>query len=367
MMLAVAPATADPQRPAEAVDAIPPVTQWRLDDMPHLGPMRFSIVQTLDANRIEYWGRTGVIEAFWAGDAYHGVFARDMATVAPFARYLYRPTAIRTAVEEYGYFQYAGGPYAGLFPGVVHPGGPIDKATATSDEDTSVIHLAYVAYKHDAGPRWLRSTVNGQTVIARLNTAMQALFAWRGDPRTGLIWRANTTDWGDVKLHGGEHVTDYLPGEGSVMTIYDQALLFRALMELAEMNDAAMLPAVAAEWRRRAAVVRDNANALFWLPERGYYRARVLVTQAPFPGFDEDTVLGAGNIEAVRAGLADVEQARLIFRNFERARLEARSPKVGMVAWPPYPERMFVNYLPGEYQNGGVWDWWGGRQIEAEF
>jgi hypothetical protein len=37
------------------------------------------------------------------------------------------------------------------------------------------------------------------------------------------------------------------------------------------------------------------------------------------------------------------------------------------VNWPPYPEGVFADMLPGEYQNGGIWDWWGGRQIEAEF
>lgn len=346
---------------------LPPVaTAWRVDELPELNALRETILSVLEAKRIEYPGLSGWIQAFWAGDAYHGVFARDLATIGPMARFVFTPGHLRSGVEEFLFLQAPNGPEMGAVPGVFYPGGGHDKATATSDEDLSVIHLAYLAYRHEAGPSWLRKGINGGSVIQRLNLAMEYLFRTRADGHTGLITRANTTDWGDVKAAGGPNPTDRMPSDPVILSIYDQSLLFRCLLELAAMNDSAGLPAVAAEWRGRAMAVRTTVNELFWQPQRGFYRARIHLT-APPRGYDEDAVLGIGNVEAVRAGLADAEQARLIFTNFERARLAARSPKVGIVNWPPYPEGVFADMLPGEYQNGGIWDWWGGRQIEAEF
>jgi hypothetical protein len=347
--------------------SLPPgATAWRVDELPAVNQMRETILAVLEAKRIEYPGQSGWVQAFWAGDAYHGVFARDLATIGPMARFLFSPGHLRSGVEEFLHLQTPSGPEMGALPGVFYPGGGHDKATATSDEDLSVIHLAYLAYRHEAGAVWLRKAVNGASVIQRLNWAMEYLLRTRADARSGLITRANTTDWGDVKAEGGLNPTDRAPGDPAVLSIYDQALLFRGLLELAEMNDGAGLPAVAAEWRGRALAVRTTVNDLFWQPQRGFYRARIPLDATP-RGYDEDAILGIGNVEVVRAGLADAEQARLIFINFERARLEARSPKVGIVNWPPYPEGVFASMLPGEYQNGGIWDWWGGRQIEAEF
>ncbi|MCL6647912.1 MAG: hypothetical protein K6U89_06225 [Chloroflexi bacterium] len=342
------------------------LTAWRVDEFPALGALRETVLSVLEANRIEYPGLSGYVQTFWAGDAYHGVFARDLGTIGPFARFVYPGEYLRSTVEEFLIQQTASGPEAGALPGVFYPGGGNDKATATSDEDLSVIHLAYLAYRHDGGVGWLRRTVEGLPIIRRLNWAMEFLYRTRVEASTQLLTRAETTDWGDVKAAGGEHPTDRLPGDPVVFSLYDQALLFRGLLELGELAEATGLSSIAADWRGRAFALRATVNRLFWQPQRGFYRARlfpVLTEQ----GYDEDAILSVGNVEAVRAGLADAEQARLIFANFERARLAARSPKVGIVNWPPYPEGVFATMLPGEYQNGGIWDWWAGRQIEAEF
>ncbi|MFN8534892.1 MAG: hypothetical protein U0556_15250 [Dehalococcoidia bacterium] len=341
-------------------------TTWRVDELPALNQMRETILSVLEANRIEYPGLSGWVQAFWAGDAYHGVFARDLSTTGPMARFLYSPGHLRSGVEEFLILQAAGGPEAGALPGVFYPAGGNDKATATSDEDLSVIHLAYLAFRHEEEIGWLRKPLNGSPVIARLNAAMEYLYRTRVDPRTALITRAATTDWGDVKAEGGLNPTDRQPADPFIYSIYDQSLLFRGLLELAQMNDAGGSASTAAEWRGRAMTLRNAINELFWQPGRGFYKARIHATPAD-RGYDEDAILGIGNVEAVRSGLADAEQARLIFVNFERARIAARSPKVGIVNWPPYPDGAFASMLPGEYQNGGIWDWWGGRQIEAEF
>lgn len=347
-------------------DAPGSLTYWRVDEIPQLGNMHESIATTLLANRIEYPGKSGNVEAFWAGDAYHGVFSRDMATIAPFARYMFTPNHARTPAEEFLYLQSNNPIDAGALPGVFTPGAGNDKATVTSDEDFSVIHLAYTFFQNDGGSQWLQRNIGGQSVIQRLNGSMDYVWRNRTDPASGLIKRGNTTDWGDVKLDGGPNPTDMAPGDAWYLTVYDQAHAFGALLELAAMNDAAGRPDISAELRGRASAVRDRTNAIMWQSQRGFYRPRVAVGGQGV-AVNDDAVLGAGNIEAVRFGLADVEQARLIFQVFERAKAAAGAQKVGLVAWPPYPEGTAGGMMPGEYQNGGIWDWWGGRQIETEF
>jgi hypothetical protein len=43
--------------------------------------------------------------------------------------------------------------------------------------------------------------------------------------------------------------------------------------------------------------------------------------------------------------------------------------KPGLSIYPPYPTGVFayVQMAEGVYQNGGLWDWWGGTQITSEF
>jgi hypothetical protein len=84
-------------------------------------------------------------------------------------------------------------------------------------------------------------------------------------------------------------------------------------------------------------------------------------------------MVSISNALAVYAGLADAEQSRAILDNLERVRLEAGASKPGLSIYPYYPNRwpnLFFDYLGmgyGNYQNGGVWDWWGGVQIKTEF
>ena len=69
------------------------------------------------------------------------------------------------------------------------------------------------------------------------------------------------------------------------------------------------------------------------------------------------------------SGLSDPSQDAEILVALERARLEAGAGKPGLVLYPPYPDGFFAQPFMGSatYQNGGVWDWWGGWQVLAEF
>ena len=84
-------------------------------------------------------------------------------------------------------------------------------------------------------------------------------------------------------------------------------------------------------------------------------------------------MVSIANALAVYTGLTNFQQNTAIFRSLEQARITAGVNKPGLSIYPYYPNQwpdLFFEYPGmgyGNYQNGGVWDWWGGVQIKAEF
>ena len=118
----------------------------------------------------------------------------------------------------------------------------------------------------------------------------------------------------------------------------------------------------------RARLLRQSSAERLWQNDRGYFRTRILLPPL-IAEIDEDRIISVANGIAVYAGLADPTESKPIFTALERARLEARAPKPGLTLWPAYPLGFFdyPQMVPGRYQNGAVWDWWGGMQVSGEF
>lgn len=363
--------------PTPAVDPLY-LTFWSYPQNPQIETMGVSIRETLRLNETSLPGLEGEIKGFMAAAEYGGlIFARDMATLTPTVQYLYPQEYLRLPLEEFLRRQYttdsqdASGnrPGAGAVSGILAPDGHIDKATAVSDEETSIIHAAYLYYWITQDSDWLHKNLAGEQVIERLNSAMTWLFARRYDERYGLIKRGHTTDWGDIKLEAAANPTDLDEGADHwTASLYDQAVTYRALLELAEMNDAAGEWQRGGEWRQRAFALRQQANQYLWQPERGFYRLHLHLTPLVHP-FAEEEMVSIANAVAAKAGLADEQQARSIFTVLEEVRQAAGASKAGVSLYPPYPEGTYTHPQMdvGEYQNGGLWDWWAGQQILAEF
>jgi hypothetical protein len=151
-------------------------------------------------------------------------------------------------------------------------------------------------------------------------------------------------------------------------SIYDQALAYRAWRELAAMNRAAGDETAARRWDAEADSLHSAVNVHLWQPDKGFYRTHLHLTPLAH-NFDEDRMVTIANAVAIMSGLTDSSQNAVILSALEGARLEAGALKPGLVLYPPYPEGFFAQPFmgPGTYQNGGVWDWWGGWQVLAEF
>ncbi|GAB4528899.1 MAG: hypothetical protein Kow0063_05490 [Anaerolineae bacterium] len=340
--------------------------------------MRDTILDVLVANQLEF-DLGYPVQGFSPDPIYPRIFIRDTSTLLTGASYFYPAERLRWGVEAFLRQQYerttassedgwlAG---EGAISATVGPDGVIDKATAVSDEETHLIHAAYVVYRLIGGVAWLEQDIEGLPVIGRLNAAGDWLLAHRRDAATGLIRRDHTTDWGDVRFQPTQGNPTDIVEQNVVWTasIYDQALAHRAWRELAAMNRAVGDEVEARRWDTEADSLRFAANALLWQPERGFYRTHLHLTPLAH-GFDEDGMVSIANAVAVVCGLTDASQNAAILAALERARLEAGAGKVGVVLYPPYPDGFFAQPFMGAgvYQNGGVWDWWGGWQVLAEF
>lgn len=366
-----------PFRPDE-LDRVPRTT-WQLRGRDEIGAMNDAILRVLGRCETEFLGSYGdVVRGFVPGADYPMIFVRDTSTLLRTASFYYPGDRLGSPVEEFLRRQYdadtrsdedglAAG--AGAISAVIAPDGHIDKATAVSDEETHLLHAAYVYYRTVGGEGWLRHEVRGRPVIARLNDALEWLYAHRLDGQTGLIKRAHTTDWGDVKIEPADNPTDIDPlRDHWTASIYDQALAYRALRELAEMNRAVGDVARAEALLERADRLRERVQALLWQPDKGFFLTHLHLTSLEHP-FDERAMVSIANAVAVRCGLADEGQATSIFERLEEARKAAKASKPGVVLYPPYPEGTFAaeRMRPGHYQNGALWDWWAGWQVLAEF
>ncbi len=376
--LVVQAQTTPPPFNAEELDYAP-LTQWELAQSPEITAMQDTIRSVLAHCEIAFPGSHGdTVTGFVPGADYPMIFARDTSTLLQTATYFYPAEWLKNPIEEFLRRQYtdqtasdedgvAAG--TGAISAVIAPDGHIDKATAVSDEETHLIHAANVYYRAAGGERWLSEEILEQTIIDRLNRAMDWLYAHRLDSNTGLIKRAHTTDWGDVKIEPAANPTDIDPDHDQwTASLYDQALTYRALTELAEMNRATGNPERAADWLRRAGTLWERAHSKLWQPDKGFFRTHIHLTPLPHD-FDEDSMISIANTVAIRCGLTDEEQALRIAAALEMARRAAGANKPGIVLYPPYPDGTFATerMRPGHYQNGALWDWWAGWQILAEF
>ena len=265
-----------PTQPASANRALPTdlsystETTWLLPGLPDLSATSGYIPHNFSHGEAIFQIGNEVIHGFRPGKVYPEMYIRDIAWGMETAQYYYPDEYLREPIEAYLRRQYSANTVSldtdfgvtagsGAIGGIITPQGRSNKQTATTDEETSLIHAAYLYYNIAFDTDWLQKDVNGRSVIERLNLAADWLYSHRLDPQLLLFWRGHTTDWGDVKFEKGPGYTDYNPAQDHLTaSIYDQALAHMALLELAEMNAAVGNNARADEWQNKAEALRKT-------------------------------------------------------------------------------------------------------------
>lgn len=343
-----------------------PVTGFR-SGRREMGALLKLIRITLNRNDATFSGKTGRVSGFRAGSGYPQIWLRDAATLPPASRWYYGADHLTTWLEEHLAFQEESGSLQDWFDSR----GVTDKNSVATDQETSAVQAALQASRV-LGVSWLKKPVAGRTVLERLERALEYVLEDRWDGNLGLVIRAHTIDWGDVEDSDADQQAIYAgPNTRWTAGIYDQAMFYRSALDLAEMLDAAGQREKAMSWKVRAHALKKNADARLWQPERGYYRVHVHTDPGFVHDFDEDAMFAmGGNVTAVLSGLADEKQTSLILNKALELQKADDLPTASGVLQPPYPAGIFSHPAvdePFEYQNGGLWDWFGGKLVYALF
>ena len=343
---------------------------------------------TLAANEKRFTGRSGAVAGFGAGDKYPQIWLRDSATLPDLTRFHFSRAHLASWIEEHLIHQrpdgslfdwIAAGPtasFAEWAPKVqlVHRAGPLqisaDKNTVEADQESSAVIAAGRFFAFTGDTAWLRKDLGGRSVLQRADAALAYVFKERRDKGTGLVVNAFTADWGDVTPIYPDQRVIYLDDKTPrVVGLYTNALAYEACVALAGMSAAAGMRAAAEQWRGEAERLKAGVDHTLWQPKQGFHRMHA---PAPGPAFKADVtdILGTGgHAAAIRAGVVDGHRARRILDVIEARRREMKLSSVSFTLLPPFPAGFFLHPMvkePWSYQNGGQWDWFGGRLVLAE-
>lgn len=351
---------------------------------------------SLKANEKIFQGSGRRVTGFGAGASYPQIWLRDSATIIPVSRYYYPSEYLTSWLEEHlSHQSLDGGLYDWIAPGEAanfraaapqvrevyqsaqSEGGvtliSADKNSSEADQETSAVDAAYRIFQITGGRDWLNKSINGRTLISRLDGSLEYLLKQRFNTTYGLVTSALTADWGDVTPAYADQRAIYLDSRTpQVVSLYTNALFYRAATQMAEMQESVANRERAGYWRARAQVIRENINQHLWQEERGFYRMHLLVTPELVQGVPDvsDIFALGGNAVAVLSGVADDRQAKRVFDVSEERQKRFNISTIAGSLLPPFPAGFFKHpAVSGEYvyQNGGQWDWFAGRFLLAEF
>ncbi len=299
---------------------------------------------------------------FSAGTNYPQAWIRDTATMMFYARFFYANAPLQGIV---GLFLLKQGP-DGEVCDWVDTAGRSDKNTVESDQESSLVLAAYPLALDDPG--WLRWPVNGLSVFARLEKALDWLWQKRFDPDYGMIWSGFTADWGDVeRSYADDRATKLSDRSRHAFSIYTQALYLQAGQKLIAMAGWLQDETCIERWRVRLQTIRRSCRQRLYLPEQGYFLIHRLAGPEDFLALEKGILAVGGNAEAMRAGLMSRPEIERFIRVLEDRKKQFALRSVSFTLLPPYPQDFFPHPLlaPWSYQNGGEWDWIGGRLVTA--
>jgi len=321
---------------------------------------------TLESNRIEFNGRTGKVSFFTPGLDYPQVWLRDANTILPLILYFYEPSHLASWLEEHLSFQKEDGSLEDW----IDSSGESGKNTTETDQETSAVQSAHRIFTL-LGPAWLKKKIEEQEIINRLDRALLSILDNRFDLKFGLVTGAHTADWGDVDIiDSDERAVDVDDRTRWTVDIYDQSMFYLASLQLADMFAAVGQKQKASFWRTQAETIRSNTDKWLWNEEKGFYRIHLHLEDWEHD-FDEENILAmGGNCMAVLSGISGGEKAAAIIERVLERQKTSQVSTISGTLLPPYPENVFRHPMldsPFEYQNGGQWDWFGGRFVQAMF
>ena len=246
------------------------------------------------------------------------------------------------------------------------PGLESHKNTVEVDQETSLVQAVYKYVTVTGDRSILDEQIDGRGVRDRLGFAMQYLLKDRFDKQHGLIWSGTRADWGDVQPESP--VGSWLNEDTHrSLSIYDNAMLILAINDYQELLGAGAPEA--AQWTKTRDELKRDTRKYLWDRKNQKYFPHVYLDGSPFPAdFDENAIYyHGGTAVAIEAGLLSRKEIAHALACMDADVRDAHAATIGLTMYPAYPLGYFHNKqmtAPYTYQNGGDWDWFGGRMVQ---
>ncbi|MFC2155109.1 hypothetical protein ACFLRB_01280 [Acidobacteriota bacterium] len=304
---------------------------------------------------------------FSPGSTYPAVWIRDMATFIAFGKLHYPLSVFERSVEIFLKNQGKDGQVVDW----IDVSGAVDKNTVETDQESSLVLAAFEIVRENPG--WLQKKIAGIDVTARLEMALDWVWDQKRCSEHNLIFSGFTADWGDVEnTYPDKRARKLSDRSTPVFSIYTQAKYIQAVEALTGIFEKIKKPLKVRKWRNRLKTLKRQAKKILYLKDKGYFIVHIVPSKDRDKYFkmEKEILAVGGNAEAMIAGLMNREEIRKFVDILKKKRAEYNLRTVSFTLIPPYPEGFFPHHLlthPWNYQNGGEWDWIGGRVVKGLF
>lgn len=228
-----------------------------------------------------------------------------------------------------------------------------------ADIEYLVVEGAMQCFRAMGDEGWLRG------VLPKLEKGIEYITSspkrWNGE--YGLVMRPFTIDTWDF-TSSEKSARDRRIHDDEKMSVMhgDNSGVYRAMLDLAWMNEYFGRKAKAAQWRQRAAGLRENMFRHLW-------NGRFFIHQLHLghSGLDdlEGERLSLSNTYDINRGVTDLAQSRSIIEEYMRRRQKTEAFAEWFSIDPPY--KMFSGHAAGEYVNGAISPFTAGELAKAAF
>ena len=301
---------------------------------------------------------------FNAGDGYSQVWIRDFSTFMELSCEVNNPVLIKENLLRFFEFQGADGNIPDGFQ-KVNGSYVTNKNTVETDQESSLIQAIYKYVQKTGDVSVLTVTIDGRTVLERMELALEFLLKNRFSEKYGLLWGATTADWGDIQSESDPGL-NLDEKTHKAIDIYDNAMFMVAVSDYLSFlkHD----PRHFVRWHSIYAAVKKNSRNYLWDRKKNKFIPHLYLDGSPFPAsFDEREVYyHGGTAVGIEAGLLSKKEIVISLSKMISNVRNSGAPSIGLSIYPCYPKGFFQNpaMTPYCYQNGGDWTWWGGRMIQ---
>ncbi len=307
----------------------------------------------------------GKFIGFSPGSNYPKVWIRDTATFIGYAKLFYRLSDLKYMVEAFLKHQVKNGEIVDN----IDRYGNVDKNTVSTDQESSLIIAAFEIFEDDKG--WIKENISKKSIIKRLEDALSWVWGNKRDKKYGLILNGFTADWGDVeKSYPDQRAVKLSNISLPSISIYVQAKYIQAIEKFLIMAQSLNMQKVVLLWKKRLIGLKKRTKKHLYLRDKGYFISHITPSIGKYYKMEKNILAVGGNAEAIIAGLMNHAEIDRFIKELDKRLKKYKLKSVSYTLLPPYPNGFFPHPLLSKqwtYQNGGSWDWIGGRLVNALF